>query len=60
MCYRDDIRTTRYCSFCNKPYYGDLGHRGCQAFKKKSPPEEAKPADAEKTAPEAEKPAGTK
>lgn len=35
MCWRDDVVMTRYCSFCGKEYYGDLGHRGCRAFLKK-------------------------
>ena len=35
MCWRDDVISTRYCSSCGKEYYGDLGHRGCPAKKKK-------------------------
>ena len=37
MCWRDDIITTRYCSFCHQEYYGDLGHRDCPAFSQKQP-----------------------
>ena len=35
MCWRDDVVETRYCTFCGKEYYGDLGHRDCPAFTKK-------------------------
>lgn len=63
MCWRDDVRTARHCSFCGKDYYGDLGHRGCQAFKKplqEVKPGEDKTADVEQAAPEAGKSASTK
>ncbi len=33
MCWRDDVPQVRYCIFCKEEYYGDLGHRGCPAFK---------------------------
>ncbi len=36
MCWRDDIQTTRYCSFCGESYYGDLGHRNCPTRKTKN------------------------
>lgn len=34
MCWRDDVRMQRWCSFCGQPYYGDLGHRNCPKFRK--------------------------
>lgn len=36
MCWRDDIRMTRFCSFCHQKYYGDLGHRNCLVFSNKT------------------------
>lgn len=36
MCWRDDVMENRFCSFCHQEYYGDLGHRNCPAFSKKT------------------------
>ena len=64
MCYRDDIPAKRTCPFCHEHYYGDLGHRGCQALKKLAPvdgskPSDCKPVSDEKVTPE-EKPVAQK
>jgi len=42
MCLRDDVRRTRWCTFCGNEYYGDLGHRNCPGFSKKP---ESSPGD---------------
>lgn len=54
-CWRDDIQTNRWCGFCGTSYFGDLGHRNCQAFNKPAPPsapDEPQDADGVRTLPQ--------
>lgn len=47
MCWRDNVRQTRYCSACGREYYGDLGHRNCPKSKAPDHSSDTKPSQEE-------------